>query len=219
MRRLSIGRALVRTAFEDLDSDVLFSNGALLDTCEKHDELTACPVVVPSSGGDFPPENEQIETLLARGAGAVCIRPKQDCWLLCEWASGLLFAELQERRVPVVCREHEVNLEQLGDLAGRYPDMPLVLLESGYRTLRTLLPLLENFSNIYLSLGSAFTVLRGIETLVERVGAGRLLFGTGFPASEPMMAVTQLMYAEISDVDKNKIGSENLKSLIKGIRR
>ena len=57
------------------------------------------------------------------------------------------------------------------------------------------------------------------DRFVATVGAERLLFGTGFPEAESMSAVTQLMYAEISDEQKRLIGAGNLKRVISEIRR
>jgi predicted TIM-barrel fold metal-dependent hydrolase len=79
--------------------------------------------------------------------------------------------------------------------------------------------LLESFPNVLLSMGSNYTVHGGIEDIVKRFGAGRLLFGTGSPKAEPAMAVLQLVYADIPDADRQAIGSENLDRLIGGIHR
>ena len=50
------------------------------------------------------------------------------------------------------------------------------------------------------------------------VGADRLLFGTGFPDAEGMMAITQLMYADLADEQKRLIGAGNLERLIGEVR-
>jgi predicted TIM-barrel fold metal-dependent hydrolase len=55
--------------------------------------------------------------------------------------------------------------------------------------------------------------------MTEQVGAERLLFGTGFPSSDMMPAITMLTYAEISDSDRRLIASGNLDRLIGGIRK
>ena len=217
MRRSEIARALVRITPETLDSDVPASNAALFAGCADEATLVPCPLVVPSSGGDFPPEEEQVADLLARGARAVWIRPDFDRWLLAEWHSGPLFAALERRRVPVLCLQRLVATADLADLAARYPSLPLLFAELGYRDQRTYLPLLERFPNVHLVLSPPYSVHRGIEQLVARVGAERLLFGSGFPATEPMAAIAQVMYAEISEADKRRVGAANLEALIEGV--
>ena len=51
----------------------------------------------------------------------------------------------------------------------------------GYRELRVLLPLLDRHPNLACDL-SYFAAHQGVEVVVRRFGAGRLLFGTGMPA-------------------------------------
>lgn len=217
MRRVEIGRALVRITPENLDSDVPASNAALLAACADEPALIPCPIVAPATGGDFAPEEEQVASLIAHGARAVWIRPEHDHWLLASWQSGPLFSALEHRRVPVVCLQRMVKLPELAELAGRYPGLPLLYAELGYREQRTYLPLLEHFANVHLILGAPYSVHRGIEQLVARVGASHLLFGSGFPAAEPMAAIAQLMYAEISEADKRRIGAGNLEALVEGV--
>ena len=219
MARLTIDRALVRIAPAELDGDVARSNEMLFAAAKAGDRLVPCPVVVPSAAGDFRCEPEQVDQLIARGAGAVVLRPALDCWHLAEWASGSLFRALQGRRLPTLCLEPMVSLEETARLAEAYPELPLIVGQVGYRELRGLVALMRRFDNVSLSIGSNFAVHRGIEGLVDRVGPERLLFGTGFPEVEPMMAVTQLMYAEIGDGERRMIGAENLQRLIGEVRR
>jgi len=219
MARLSIGRALVRIAPTGLDSDVIASNEALRAACAEFDGFVACPIVLPDGGGDVPGAGEQVAALLAAGAGAVCVRPARDRWIVRDWVCGRLFDALSVCRVPVFCDQAELPVGGLAELAGRWPDVPFLFKPDGFRHLRVLGPLLKTFPGVHLIVGGRFTVHRGIESLVGRLGPERMLFGSDFPTSEPMAAITQLMYADIADADRELIGSGNLRRLIGGIRR
>ena len=168
---------------------------------------------MPNGGRDFPDEEDQVAEHIRAGAGAVWIRPGPDCWLLTDWCAGPLLAALEARRLPVVCLERLVNLEQFAGLAKRYRRLPLILAEIGYRSGRSIIPLLERFRNVHLSIGSIFSSHGGIEQLVSLVGPQQLLFGTGFPDAESMAAITQLTYAEIPDTAKRLIGAGNFRRL------
>ena len=219
MDRLDIGRSLVRPAPEHLQRDAVRANEALLAACAGTDRLVACPTVIPASGGDLPAEADQVASAVARGAGAAWIRPAYDGWSLRPWHSGPLMEALADRRLPVVCLARMVDADSLADLAGLYAELPFILAEVAYRSHRVIRALLETFDNVVLSMGSNYAVHRGIEDLVGAVGAERVLFGTGFPEVEPMMAVAQLAYADISDEERQLIGSGNLERLTGGIRR
>jgi len=217
--RLDIAGALVRTLPDDLERDWPGANGILYDTCAANEGLVPCPVLVPNTGDDYPPEEEQVADAIAHGAGAAWLRPGKDSWVIRDWACGRLFRTLQDRRLPAFLLHRDLALEQVGDLADTYPELPFILAGVDFRHQRTLLPLLETFPNVHAATGKQFALHRGIEQLCDKIGAERILFGTGFPESEPGMAVTQLAYAEIPDPARAAIGAGNLERLMEGIRR
>ena len=219
MRRVGISRSLARIIPEDYETDVATSNAKLYAACEGVSCLVPCPVVFPGVGPDRALEEGRVDECIRGGAGAVWLRPQLDYWLLAEWASGKLFGVLEERRLPTMCLERMIGFELVAGVAKRYPKLPIILVEASYRSQRTLIALMEAFSNIYFSIGAAYTVHKGIEQLVETVGPERLLFGTGFPAAEPAAAIAQLMYADISEEEKQLVGSLNLERLTGGIVR
>lgn len=219
MERFSIDRALVRIVPEDLEVDCILSNSKLYDACSATPALVPCPVVIPHTGYDLAPETDQVAKAISQGAAAVFLRPKLDSWRLKQWACEKLFCALEQRRMPAFCLERMFDIDNIADLAKRYPNLPFILAEGNYRNQRTYLPLLKNFHNIYLSIGNNFHAHKGLEQIIDRIGPEQLLFGTGFPISEPMSSVTMLMYADIPEVAKTLIGAGNMDRLIQGIVR
>jgi uncharacterized protein len=219
MQHLTINQALVRIVPDELERNVPDSNAMLFEACDTHDGLIPCPIVIPNSAYDLPSEADQVAEAAAHGAGAAWVRPQADTWVLSDWACGALFRALEAAHLPVYTLQRDFSPEQIGNLTGRYPDLPFIYSGLGYRDQRALIPLAEAFSNVHLAIGYRFSVHCGIELFVRQVGAERILFGTGFPECEAGMAITQLMYADISDADKSKIGCENMLRLMEGIRR
>jgi len=219
MSRLEVDRAMVRIVPETLETDVPGGNEKLYAACDGRRELVPCPVVLPGRGRDVAGEAEQVDAAIRHGAGAVWIRPAQDYWSLEDWASGALFEAAEARRMPVLCLERMVGQDQAARLARRHPAMPVVLAETNYRAQRTLLPLLETFANIYVSIGNNYAVHGGVEQLVEAVGAERILFGSGFPEVEIASAITMLLYSDVPEDRKRLMGSGNMERLMEEIRR
>jgi predicted TIM-barrel fold metal-dependent hydrolase len=175
--------------------------------------------VFPTGHGDVPYQREQIAELIDHRSGAAVLRPEQDGWSTAEWCAGALLGLLEERRIPVLCRDSAFAFEAVADLAERHSDLPIVVFHVGFRSQRTLVPLMRAFGNLYLAIGSPFSVHLGIESMARHVGPERVLFGTGFPYAEPMAAITMLTYSDLSDADKQLVGAANLDRLIGGIRR
>lgn len=220
MGELGISRALVRRWPETGGtSDPIRSNEILYRACGDNDALLPCPVVVPNTGYDLADEEDQVAEAISHGAGAVCIRPAHHHWFIVDWISDRLFNALSERRMPLYVAEDMVSTMETAKLAGGFSGVPIIFAEAGYSDQRTLLPMLERFPNVYLSMGNNYIVHKGIEQIAEKTGVDRLMFGTNFPASEPMAAVTQLMYAGITDEQKQQIGSGNMERLMAGIKK
>lgn len=219
LQRLRIAAALVRNMHESETADMPFDNANLYRWCKGHAKLVPCPLVIPNSGRDFAKEEKQVDDAIRRGAGAVWIRPGNDRWLSADWLADPLFNALQARRMPVLCLARLVTIEQVADLARRFPDLPLILAECDYRSQRIILPFLRAFKNVYLSLGNNYIVHRGIEQIVKEMGPEHLLFGTNFPETEAMTAVTYFMYSELTPAQKQLIGHGNFARLREDIVR
>jgi predicted TIM-barrel fold metal-dependent hydrolase len=215
----SIQRALVRMLPDALDTDVVLSNAMLAQACAADPRLVPCPAVVPNTGGDLDDEERQVETAIANRAGAATLRPDRDAWLGEPWVCRRLLAALQARRLPALCSERQVTVPQLARFAAEYPSLPFILVDISYRWHRTYAALLAEFPNVRLSIGNNYAVSGGIEQFVRAAGPDRVLFGTGFPESEPMGAATFLLYADLPDEHKRMIGSGNMLELMEGIAR
>jgi predicted TIM-barrel fold metal-dependent hydrolase len=214
-----IARALTRMLPAALEIDIPWSNRHLYAACAADPRLIPCPIVAPNGARDLQAEHAQVNEAIDHGAGAVTIRPRMDYWSLTPWCSDRLFTALETRRMPLICQIGETTYDDVAGLAARYPALPLLLVGADYRSQRILLPLLEAFHNIYLSIGSNYIVHRGIEQCVATVGARRLLFGTGFPDVDMPAHISLLMYAEIADDEKRLIGAGNLERLMQGVQR
>jgi predicted TIM-barrel fold metal-dependent hydrolase len=219
LRRHRIAQAVVRITPEAQDFDLCRSNQRLYEqTARFPGELLPCPIALPAACGDVPAAEAQVAEALRHGAPAVVLRPGPDRWEPEPWVVGPLLQVLAAHRLPVLCLERLVPAAVVARWAGLAPELPLIIAETAYGRDRTLLPLLQEFPNTYLSIGNNFTAHRGIEFYVSQVGAGRLLFGTGLPDCEPGAAIGQLVFAELAEADRQRIGSGNFRRLQGGIR-
>ncbi|MBN1543657.1 amidohydrolase family protein [candidate division KSB1 bacterium] len=215
---MRLAAALVRTEPVEADPDVLFSNRRLFDACTGQERLIPCPVVLPNSGKELATENEQIDQAIANGAAAVTIRPVIDYWVVLPWISDALFRALVDRNLPVWISSHHCPPPQIAEIAAAFPDLRIILAQVGYREQRILLPLLKRFPQVYLSIGNNYCLHQGLEQLVKEVECRQLLFGSGFPESEPMAAVMMLLNSDLSLEQKQCIGFGNFNQLREEIR-
>ena len=81
---------------------------------------------------------------------------------------------------------------------------------------RTLYALCLACPNLHLET-SRYMLFRGVEAFCQRVGASRLLYGSGLPHVAPGVPLTTITHAEISQEEKALIATGNLEQLLKEV--
>jgi len=71
----------------------------------------------------------------------------------------------------------------------------------------------REYEQYYLDLAGSVLLYGGLETMVERAGAEKILFGTDVPFIDPRPGLGRILCARISDDDKRKILGLNAKRL------
>jgi hypothetical protein len=195
-------------------------NKSLLDQVRGSKRLHPQWVLLPSHTGEFPGENEVVKKMVSFGVRAARIFPhaERSNFSTSNWCAGALFRALSRRRIPLFIDFEEINWETVHNICERYPNLPLVLTNVGYRIDRYLYPLFERFKNLYVEI-SGYCCAGGIEETVRRFGAERLLFGTRLPFFTPAASVSMVLYSKISDSEKQLIAGENLRRLLEEVRK
>lgn len=103
----------------------------------------------------------------------------------------------------------------VGKLAERYPNVQFVNAHSasGWPVIEASIALAESCDRVWLDLTGSRLVYRGVERMVARVGAHRILWGTDSPFIDPRPGLGRLLCAELSDDDKRSILGLNAKEL------
>ena len=201
--------------------DPMTGNAQLMRELSGRQGLVACWVVLPAATGEAPPEQEQVERLLASGARAARLCPAANRVRLEPWVVDPLLAALAERRVPLLLDfdtrhwSEDLPWAAIERAARAHPTLPIVLLRQGHADFRTLFPLLDRCGNIHVET----SYLQGhdaVRLLVERWGAHRLLFGTGLPLWDPALPIAGLTYAGLRPEDLQAVAGGTLRNLLEG---
>ena len=219
LKQAAIGQALVRIIPEANDFDIEHSNAFLYAQCKANKGLIPCPVVAPDAIGDLGGAEHQVQAAIAAGAGAAVLRPGPDYWTAEPWVCKDILTALGKHKLPAYTAERLIPVAQFARLAEAYPETTFIYAELNYRALRTYIPLMQEFPNVYLTIGCNFNFHAGFQLIAEKVGVDRLLFGSGLPVSEPCAAMSELIYSGLDKASITKIASGNFKKLMKGIRK
>lgn len=137
-----------------------------------------------------------------------------------------LFAEIEKRRFPLFI-EYDANpkisaeqIAQLDPLLNAFPKLPVILTGFGlWGGIALLYARLAAFPNLRIGLTPIVQTNGLLEDLVHKFGAGRILFASQFPWFSLGQAKIALAYARIKDSEREAIAGENLRQLIRRIRK
>lgn len=187
-------------------------NRALLEELDGEPRLYPCFVGLPDATREMSTAEDAAALVRARH-GAVRLFPNDHSFSLREWTTAASFDALATHRVPVMIHIGQTNWSDLAHLLSAHDNLPVILLGTYYRVDRYLYPLWERHSNLYLET-TTYQTFRGIETVCERFGHERLVFGTNIQELEIGGAISGILYAGISDEAKAAIAGGNLKRLL-----
>jgi predicted TIM-barrel fold metal-dependent hydrolase len=216
MERLGIERALVsHTLGQHYDPPE--ANRILMRELRGSDHLFPCWTLLPLSCGEMGSLDELLAGLAASDVRAVRFYPRLHSYSMDEWQCGELLSALSERRYVVLMDLDQIDWTDVDRICGTYPELSLVLTQTGYRQLRALLGVMDRHKNLYCDL-SNFSTYLGVEEVLERYGGHRLLFGTGLPASDPGGPIARVLYTDAPEADVEAIAHSNLERLMARVR-
>lgn len=190
--------------------------------------LQAAWVMGLHQAGQCPPPGELVAELLASGAVATRFfwgGTLTETTFPDDSAHAPLWGELQRHRLPTLVAFDETatitgpDLARMTGMLRDFPDLPVILSFARMaRDFAVLYDRLERHPQLHVETTGLMSNYL-VEDLVQRFGAGRLIFGSNFPWYKAGQTRVALAYAEISEDDKALIAGENLRRLIGGIQR
>jgi len=193
-------------------------NPILMENITEHEQLHPCWVVMPHHTNEFPSPSELIKQMKAENVKAVRIfpSPERHNYSLKPYSAGPLLKMLELSKIPLFVDIDEIGWNNIDTLLAAYPELPVILCNTGYRSDRYIYPLMQTYSNLHIETSRYLSHL-GVEALCNKVGTERILFGTGMPLYTGAGAVFFINKLMLDESEKQKIASGNLERLIAGV--
>ncbi len=214
MDRAGIEKALVWHIVQH-DASPQVGNRLLAEAIRSQPRLTGCWAVLPNQAHEFPPPVVLFGQMREARIAALRIFPNEHHFLANAVSLGDLLEPMVARRVPLF-----LSVKRGMDWGGVYallrdfPDLVCVICDHGcWGEDRRFRPLLERYRNVYVDTAQ-YLLDGGIESLVADYGAGRLLYGSGFPESYFGGMMLALRHARIPDEAKEAIAAGNLERIL-----
>ncbi|MBU0477185.1 hypothetical protein KKC91_01255 [bacterium] len=197
----------------------IIGNEILLKKLKGQKSLQASFILPPPGCGEI--KKDYLDKALSKGMVSVRLLPKSNRYLFKDWLLAPILKELEARRIPLFLWIGQVGWQGIYETCHRYSELPIIAEGIGHHEFleaRNYFPLLAKFKNLHLGTHNLISYL-GLDDVVKRFGAERLIFGTNFPLNDPDISMMMVAEGEFSWEDKKKIAHVNLESLINGIKR
>lgn len=212
MDSCGISAALLYAA-EAKDCEPEYGNNILYERIKDNPRFYGCFTIMPGVTGCFFSAEDAVADLQAKGMVAARIFPRSHGYMPNEIVIGEYLTALEEASIPLFVDADEISLSDLGGICDAHPNLNVILLSADWSDAHNVFSYMKKYKNLNLDL-SRFQVHYGIELLVDKFGADRILFGSRLPKMSAGAARAFIDYADISDNDKRKIAGGNLARLL-----
>lgn len=159
------------------------------------------------------------------------LHPSYHDYKLDEEDAAELLKVAAERKLPVFIvvrvedeRQHHwlmrvpgVSMEEIAKTIEAFPKVNFILNYIHLSEATHLMNALPKHKNFYIDVTAHYmmgSVSRGVGKIVDRIGAGRVVFGSGMPLRYPEVALNKIKTTELSDEDRERILYENAAKLL-----
>lgn len=216
MDKYGVDYALVR--HNALMQGAELSNADLVDLLQADTEkrLTGVWSILPTACDEMGNIDNFFAEMAKNHIGALTLDPFNHRYLPRRIVIGKVMDAARERKVPVLLNAFAGKWNELYDFVEEFSGNILIYVENWgkWGSDRNIRPLLENYENFHFET-TAYWVPEGIYDLVEKYGADRILYGSGFPQMNQGNSMLQLKYSKLSDEDLQKVASGNLMRILK----
>jgi predicted TIM-barrel fold metal-dependent hydrolase len=128
---------------------------------------------------------------------------------------GWIFGLLEESSAPLLVSLQEADLKELAELKRNHPKLRLVITNTTQWMNRQYIRFLLSFPETYIDTSNTIEYY-GLESIVEIIGAERILFGTYMPEKEPYDKIFQMLHNDLSSEQAELIARGNFERIIEG---
>ena len=216
-KKTGVGKALVWHVAQH-DGSPCEGNSMLANAIRGQRSLYGCWALLPPNVDDVITP-DFFRRMQKSRIVALRVFPDMHRYLLNRVVFGRFLDEVTARRIPLLLSmEFAVTWPAVYALLKDYPSLTCIIADLGAWSVdRYTYPLLETYPGVHIESSFLACTDGGVERMVEKFGAGRIVFGTAMPRRYTESAMLQLVHAEISDTDKALIASGNLERLVAGV--
>lgn len=185
-------------------------NAVTLDSVKESSRLVPMGTVNPRN---YFGRAENMQAIRAQGFRIFKFFPVEQGWVINSTAFGEVLRQLAAFKTPLM-----INAGRPGDataiagMTSQYP-APVVLCSVSLDTLSEAITLMSRLPNLMVETHELH-VPGGLELIADRIGADRIVFGSGAPLRSTASSLYYVLDSGLSDSDKQKVLGGNIKRIL-----
>jgi len=217
MEQAGVGKAMV-SRVEQYIAGTPSTNQILAEDTANHQNMYGIWGLLPSHTHEIPEGEFMLSIMKEKRIFGWRLIPNIGRYLIKDFVLRDWFKLAIERKIPIfINTAHGTSFEATVEILKAFPELTVILTYPQiWPNDRYLRPFVAEYPNVYLDLSYCITD-GGIESFVNEYGAGRLLYGSGFPYCYFGANMLMIKHADISEDDKAAIAGGNMTGIIKGV--
>lgn len=218
MKRAGVEKAIVWRKDQYHGYSPHEGNLKLADDIRGFSNLFGLWSIIPSYTHEIPDPSGMVSEMKKNRIIGWRLFPGKHRFLPDKFVLGDWLALAEANKIPIfINTNHGTSLEQTAGLLESFPSLTIVLAFADiWPNDRFLRPFIAQYPNVYLDL-TYYITAGGLEDLVDKYGAGRILFGSGFPDCYFGANMMVIRHAAVFHKDREAIAGWNMQRIIEEV--
>ena len=216
VKEIAAKNGIVKRAIQNFDfvgASVHDANRDAVTRCKASGDIPVIRLLPPAFAFESYSRNELLEFI--EGGAVFRIHPQRDASPITGWMFGWMLGLLEESSAPLLVSLQEADLKELAEVKRDHPGLRLVITNTTQWMNRQYIRFLLSFPETYIDTSNIIEYY-GLESIVEIIGAERILFGTYMPEKEHYDKIFQMLHNDLSPEQTGLIARGNFERIIEG---
>ncbi len=150
------------------------------------------------------------------GLSGLKLHPTSDSWMAGHPMADPLMEKARELGVPVTIHSHQPGSQPalIGELATRFPEVTVIMAHMGMHNYRDAMYVASKEPNVVLETAVQPWAHRMARDVVDRIGVGRLVWGSDAPLHHPRVEMTKIEVSALTEEEKAAVMGGNIARIL-----
>ena len=208
LQKLNVVKAIVSHSSQK-EFDLIYGNERVVSEVRNDDFFLPTMYLIPLETEEYKTIDEIDKFIDENSIKTITLSPSVHNFSPSVWNMREIYDYISQKKLPVLMSKNDYPFDLMYSILSEFKNLNVIYTDLGYTSDRSVMNLLKIFDNLHIET-SSYGTLDGIEFITEKYGAERLVFGSGMPYFSAGASVSRILFANISDENKERIAYKNI---------